>query len=136
MPIRTETKEVRVCDLCGKEEDKHLKSSDFYTEAPILMVKNFSGKTMMFQLNIDIWSENEEDKIELKLGDVLSDYDMRTQPTPTGSMPFVRLIPINMMQQLPILDNNEPEYIVCKACYYTLANMITTYGRFDKVEKF
>lgn len=133
MAIQTKTKRIRICDMCGKEEGKHLKSSDFYDEAPIVSIKNYDGVTMNFQLNVDCWPTDEEYELDEKLGDVIGIHGMYSQ-----SPQITQVIPIGSMLQTNMINNSveQPEYVVCKQCYKIVVDMITKCGKFDEVEEF
>jgi hypothetical protein len=133
MPIRNETNEIRICDLCGKEEGKHLSSKDFFTEAPTVVVKNHEGTPLSFQLNIDVYEPELEDEIENTLDDVITSHDMMQMPQQQN--PNIRMIPLGMIQIQEGEEYIDP-YVICKGCYGTLVDMISSYGKFDKIEEF
>lgn len=132
MPVNTENKIIRTCELCGKTEGKELKSADFYDEAPIVKIKNHAGEIFNFQLNIDCWPDEEDSDI---LDDVLESADFfarQTQIAQMPQLPFVVMQPVEKEQS----EQNVVEYTVCKVCFNMLVKIISNYGKFDKVENF
>jgi len=136
MAIKSKTEETTICDLCGKQMGVHLTEKDFYEEAPTLVVENHAGVLMEFQLNLDAWPQDDEDTTEESLGDVINMRDMLQTPQ-QQQMPMIRIMQNGVIQQPTFEDEDIPDQtVVCKKCYTNLVKMITTYGKFDKIEKF
>jgi len=133
MPIKNDVKQIRICDLCGKEEGKHLKSKDFFEEAPVLIVKNHEGASLSFQLNVDMWHDD-PDESENTLYDIINQHDELSNPRPQQPQAFINIIPMNMVQ--PEQIDTVSDFIVCKVCYNNMVNMIRNYGKFDKETNF
>jgi len=123
MAIINEKNSVRVCDLCGKREGVHIKSEGFYDTAPSLIIKNYDGVPLIFKLDIVVNAESTN--VNNILGDVMQSYEKIQQP------PTIQLIPYSVMEK-----QIKGDKVVCKKCYTSLVNMISKYGKFNKVEEF
>jgi len=119
---------VRQCELCGKSEFEHLKPKDFFEETPALVVKNYLGEEVVISMNIGMEPYN-KGKYQDKLEDVMDSYmNSERQPALMQMTPFG---PIPMME-----DTNVEPLTICKTCFKGLVNMLSKYGKFDKVEVF
>ena len=123
MPLKTTSKYIRICDLCGKEEGKHLKSSDFFEKPRSINIRNFGGKFLTFSLDITATDADYDTSFDDTLNDVLRSY--KSQKVSPES-----LVVVNMKK--PFQDST----ILCKKCYNTLVDMISKNGTFDKPENF
>ena len=123
---QTNQRVVRKCELCGKSEFEHLKSKDFFDEAPSIVVKNYLGEDVQLTIEIGLKSYH-GNSYKDKLGDVMDSYMNMGQPviqmTPFGPMPMME-------------DNQLEPLIMCKSCFTGMVKLITKYGKFDKVEVF
>ena len=132
MPIKQEVVQKRICDLCGKEEGKQLKSTGFFSEAPRLVVKNHVGTPITFQLKVDVY-KNIRDDVESKLLDIIESHNIQN----CHAEGIVNLIPVEAIhQQIAMATQTQEENVICKTCYNALVTMIKNHGKFDKVEVF
>ena len=123
MPLKTTSTYIKVCDLCGKEEGKHLESSDFFNKPKSINIKDYNGKMVTFELNIDLADPVSDIKLDTTLVDVINSYN--SQKVAPES-----LIAMNMKK--PFEDTT----ILCKRCYDAIVDIIVKNGKFDKPETF
>lgn len=131
MAIHENTEIIRQCDVCGKKEGTHLKSSDFYDMPPTLVIKDYDGNKIIVSMEIDVVPFDVDDDNEI-MEDVVDSYMDSHNP---------QIIPIQQimsMAQSPQQMEYQPipPSIVCKACYHGMVYMLSNYGKFDKMEEF
>jgi len=126
---------VRVCELCGKREFEHLKPKDFFAETPAMVFNHHTGDTVKVSLHLEIepWDVKYTDKKESKLQDIVDSYESHSE-----ELPPMQMTPMGPMPMAMFTGGDElspPEPTVCKTCFNGMVNIISQYGKFDKVGK-
>ena len=150
MSINKQLTITRTCDLCGKQEGVHLKESDFYKQAPSLIMKDYKGKDVKVSLDLKI-DNYDKDNIETTLDDIMNsfkqshqelNYDVLDNENLGGiSEKYQHVLPpniLNLLQEYYFkqFEVEQRKSVFCKKCYKAMVSLISRFGKFDKNEVF